>query len=231
MGAVSNPPPALTARALSRGYGPRWALAGLNLELAAGRSLLVAGPNGAGKTTMLRLLAATLRPTSGTVEVLGKAPADARDHLGLLSHRTHLYTDLSCLENLSVAARLGGRDATKDRLDALLERVGLAGRGATRVRECSAGMRKRLAFARLLEKDPDVVLLDEPYGQLDPRGFDFVDRLIADLSAAGRTLVMSTHLVGRAAPLLQSGLLLVDGRTTWVGPSGELPAALQEHML
>ncbi len=227
---MSDLPPALRATALSRGYGRRWALAGLNLELAAGRSLLVAGPNGAGKTTLLRLLAATLRPTSGSVEVLGKPPAAAREHLGLLSHRTHLYTDLTCLENLRVAARLGGRDLSKDRLGALLERVGLAGRGGTRIRECSAGMRKRLAFARLLEKDPDVVLLDEPYGQLDPRGFDFVDQLIAELASRGRTLVMSTHLVPRAAPLLRSGLLLVDGRPTWVGPAADLPSAMSERL-
>jgi heme exporter protein A len=227
---VSTEMPALRARGLSRGYGRRWALSGLNLELAAGRSLLVAGPNGAGKTTLLRLLAATLRPTAGTVEVLGKPPSQAREHLGLLSHRTHLYTDLSCIENLSVAAGLGGRDVSRDRLEALLERVGLAGRGSTRVRECSAGMRKRLAFARLLEKDPDVILLDEPYGQLDPRGFDFVDQLIAELASRGRTLVMSTHLVGRAAPLLRSGLLLVAGQPTWVGSSTDLPAALDEHL-
>ena len=227
---MSHDPPALRAQGLSRGYGRRWALATLNLELAAGRSLLVAGPNGAGKTTLLRLLAATLRPTAGTVEVLGKPPSEARQHLGLLSHSTHLYTDLSCMENLSVAARLGGRDPSTERLEALLERVGLPGRGATRIRECSAGMRKRLAFARLLEKDPDVVLLDEPYGQLDPKGFDFVDQLIADFASRGRTLVMSTHLVSRAAPLLQSGLLLVDGRMAWVGPSPELPAALQEYL-
>lgn len=228
---MSETPPALSATALSRGYGKRWALAGVHIEMQAGRSLLVAGPNGAGKTTLLRILAATLRPTSGSLRIFGQPAEQARARIGLLSHKTHLYTDLSCLENLRVAATLGGRVPDPARLEALLERVGLGGRGDTKVRECSAGMKKRVAFARLLEKDPEIVLLDEPYGQLDPLGFAFVDGLIAELAASGKTLLMSTHLVHRAAPLLRSGLVLVDGKTAWVGASADIPAALEEQLL
>jgi len=223
---------AVEASGLSRGYGRRWALSGLNLRMKPGNSLLVAGSNGAGKTTLLRLLATTLRPTAGMLRIFGidpvRDPLKARRHLGLLSHRTHLYDDLTARETLSIAARLGrfGRDPARD--DRLLDRVGLAGRGDDVVRGFSAGMRKRLSFARLLLQDPDVVLIDEPYGQLDPSGFDFVDDLITELREAGKTLVVSSHRVDRSCHLVRSGLVLHAGKMAWVGPAGELPAALDE---
>jgi ABC-type multidrug transport system ATPase subunit len=90
-------------------------------------------------------------------------------------------------------------------------------------------MRKRLAFARLLLQDPQIVLLDEPYGQLDRAGFSFVDELVQQLIAEGRTLVMSTHLLDRAAGMLRSGLILNGGRMAWVGAAAELPAAYAEN--
>jgi heme exporter protein A len=229
-----DPTLALQTEGLSRGYGRRWALAGLNLRMKPGNSLLVAGSNGAGKTTLLRLLATTLRPTSGSLRIFGIDPvADpmaARRKLGLLSHRTHLYDDLTARETLSIAARLGrfGRDPVRD--DRLLERVGLTGRGDDVVRGFSAGMRKRLSFARLLLQDPDVVLIDEPYGQLDPAGFDFVDGLLTELREAGKTLVVSSHRVDRSATLVKSGLVLAGGKMFWVGDAPDLPAALEESL-
>jgi heme exporter protein A len=230
---VSKPPLALAAENLARGYGDRWALSGLKLQLAAGRSLLLAGPNGAGKTTLLRLLATTLRPNEGRLEVFGidpiKSPMAARRHIALLSHRTQLYTELTAAENLSVAANLLGLARNPQRVPELLQRVGLEGRGDDRVRTYSAGMRKRLAFARLLLQDPKIVLLDEPYGQLDPSGFAFVDDLIEQFIAEGRTLVLSTHLLERASPLLRSGLILAAGRMAWVGAADDLPQAFSER--
>jgi heme exporter protein A len=230
--AVSTPPPALEAKHLARGYGDRWALCGLNLQLPSGKSLLLAGPNGAGKTTMLRLLATTLRPSEGELRVFGIDPKTdamaARQHIALLSHRTQLYNELTGAENLSVTANLLGLPRDKGRAPALLARVGLEGRGDDRVRTYSAGMRKRLAFARLLLQDPQIVLLDEPYGQLDPAGFSFVDELVQQFIAEGRTLVMSTHLLERACGLLRAGLILHGGRMVWVGAAAELPAAYVE---
>jgi heme exporter protein A len=230
---VSTPPLALEAENLARGYGDRWALSGLNLQLAAGRSLLLAGPNGAGKTTMLRLLATTLRPNEGRLEVFGvdpiKNPMEARRHIALLSHRTQLYGELTAAENLSVAANLLGLARDAERVPDLLRRVGLEGRGDDRVRTYSAGMRKRLAFARLLLQDPKIVLLDEPYGQLDPSGFAFVDSLVKQFIAEGRTLVLSTHLLERAAPLLRAGLILGAGRMAWVGAANDLPRAFADR--
>jgi len=225
---------AVEATGLSRGYGQRWALAGLNLKLKRGGSLLIGGSNGAGKTTLLRMLATTLRPTSGSLRIFGLDPdrhaLAVRRRLALLSHRTHLYDDLSAYETLSVAATLGGFESSRTYLEGLLERVGLQGRGGDTVRGFSAGMRKRLSFARLLLQKSDLILIDEPYGQLDPKGFEFVDALIEELVANGRTLVVATHLVERLAPRLHSGLVLHGGQMTWVGPAVGVPGALSEAL-
>ena len=225
---------ALDASLLSRGYGNRWALQGLNLQLAAGRSLLLAGANGAGKTTMLRLLATTLRPTGGELRGFGHDSRrnfmQARQRIALLTHRTQLYSELTALENLDVTRRLLGRPSARDADLALLERVGLEERGDDRTRGFSAGMRKRLAFARVLLQDSDIILLDEHFGQLDPAGFKWVETLVGDLVDRGKSLVVSTHLVDRMAPLLRSGLVLSEGRMAWVGTAAELPAALSREL-
>ena len=229
-----SPPLALEASNLCRGYQNRWALLGLNLRMRSGSSLLVVGANGAGKTTLLRMLATTLAPTSGSLAIYGERPQDnllgVRRRLGLVSHRTHLYDDLTATELLEVTAAIAGMAKDADRNAALLERVGLSGRGTDVIRGFSAGMRKRLCFARLLLQDPDIVLLDEPYGQLDVAGVDFVDGLITELLEARKTLVMSTHQVERGARLLQQGLVLASGRMNWVGTAADAPVALAEAL-
>jgi len=202
--------------------------------MAPGNSLLVVGANGAGKTTLLRMLATTLQPTSGSIKIFGVSPQDdllgVRRRLGLVSHRTHLYDDLTATELLEVTASIAGMAQDSSRNDGLLERVGLAGRGGDVVRGFSAGMRKRLSFARLLLQDPSIVLLDEPYGQLDVAGMEFVDGLIDELLTTGKTLVMSTHQVQRGAEILKNGLVLASGRMEWVGPASEAPDALAEAL-
>lgn len=195
---------------------------------------MVVGANGAGKTTLLRMLATTLTPTTGDLKVYGVRPSEdlmgVRRRLGLVSHRTHLYDDLTAAEFLTVTAAIGGLPKDPHRNASLLGRVGLGLRGPDVIRGFSAGMRKRLSFARLLLQDPDIVLLDEPYGQLDVAGVEFVDGLIQDLIGSGKTLVMSTHQVQRGARLLKEGLVLMAGRPHWVGPATEAPAALAQAM-
>ena len=208
----------VTATDLGRRYGDRWALAGVNVRLAAGRSLLVAGHNGAGKTTLLRLLAGLLRPDAGTVE--------RRGAVGLVGHRGGHWVDLGARETLQIDARLLGRRLDRAAGEALLGRFGLAGRGDDAVWSFSAGMKKRLALARLALQDPPIVLLDEPYGELDHDGSDIVDALVRDMLARGRGLVMSTHSFERAAGLLHHGLVLDGGRMRWVGAAAEVPTQL-----
>ena len=225
--------PVLVAEALSRGFGDRWALRGVNLRLRAGQSLLLAGHNGAGKTTLLRILAGLLRPTSGTLAILGHDPRRdlfaARRGLALVAHQGHHHLDLPAGENLAVAARLLGLASPDARVADALHRVGLADRADDAVATFSAGMKKRLTFARVLLQDPALVLLDEPWGQLDPAGFRFVDGLLAELTGRGAAVVLATHLVERAGLLLDHGLLLESGTPRWVGPAPELARAMREE--
>lgn len=183
---------------------------------------MVVGHNGAGKTTLVRVLSTALAPSRGTLELFGSpAGPAARPRVGLLSHADGHYDDLTARENLDLALRLGS--VRESDAGALLERVGLGGRGGDLVRSFSAGMRKRLAFARLLARSPELVLLDEPYAQLDPAGHAFVDGLLAEFRAAGRTVVVSTHQVARARDLCDEAVLLADGRVRWTGPVARLP--------
>lgn len=215
---MSDATPMLEATDLGRRYGDRWALAGVNVRLSAGRSLLVAGHNGVGKTTLLRLLAGLLRPDAGAVV--------RRGAVGMVGHRGGHWVDLGARETLQLDARLLGRRLERGAALALLDRFGLAGRGDDAVWSLSAGLKKRLALARLALQDPPIVLLDEPYGELDHDGSDCVDALVRDTLARGRCLVMSTHAFERAAGLLHHGLVLEAGRMRWVGAAAEVPAQL-----
>lgn len=216
--------PAILARGLTRRLGRTWALRGVDLEVAQGRSVMLFGANGAGKTTLVRVLATALRPTAGTLRLFAQPAGDPiRPRVGLLSHADGHYDELSARENLDLAAGLGARARP---VAEVLEEVGLAARADDGVATFSAGMRKRLAFARLLLKDPDLVLLDEPYAQLDPPGHAFVDRLLADLHARGRTVVVSTHMVARVATLCQDAVRMEKGRISWSGPAAD---ALANH--
>lgn len=212
----SAPPPALALHDVSKRYGRRWAVARLTYALPPGRSLLLTGHNGSGKTTLLRLIATALSPTAGRVEVLGRdAVADreaVRRDVALLSHASFLYEDLTAHQNLMVLGRLLGVDAPEDVTDGLLNRVGLSRRTDTPVRGFSAGMRKRLAIARLLMKSPALALLDEPFGELDPAGIQDMEGVIAELKAGGTTVVLATHLIEQGLTLCEERLHLQDGR-------------------
>jgi heme exporter protein A len=214
--------PVVAAVKLARRHAGRWALRGVDLSLEPGRALMVIGPNGSGKTTLIRLLGTALAPTSGSLQLFGGPAVAARARVAMLSHADHHYDDLSARENLQVYARLAPR-AGPD-VDAVLALVGLESRADDVVRTFSAGMRKRLAFARLLWKRADLVLLDEPYAGLDPAGGRFVDQLIRDLRAAGTTVVLSTHQVARGATLCDEAVLLEAGRVKWRGKAADAPA-------
>jgi len=220
--------PAVVARGLSRRYGRRWALVDVSFELPRGRSLMLAGRNGSGKSTLLRVLASAIRPDHGAARMLGHDLLRERDLVrgcsALLSHASYLYEALTALENLQIAARFLGRPANRAALLPLLADVELDTRADDPVQTFSAGMRKRLALARTLLQDAELVLLDEPYGELDPPGFRLVDRLFATLRASGKSVLMATHLLDRGAALCDEGLVLDSGRLRWQGPARELPA-------
>jgi heme exporter protein A len=222
--------PAVEATGLCRRYGRRWALWDVGFTVARGARVMLTGRNGSGKSTLLRVLATALRADQGAARVLGldvRAEKDAvRRQVALLSHQSYLYESLTARENLEVSARFLGR---RDGLLGLLERVGLASRADDPVGSFSAGMRKRLSLARVLLQEAEVVMLDEPYGELDPPGFALVDGLLDDLRARGATVLIATHLLERGQALCEQALALEGGRLTYAGPAAGLPIPRETH--
>lgn len=199
---------------LGRRYGSRWALSNVSVRIRDASVVMVAGPNGSGKSTLFRILATAIRPHCGTATIdgwdLDRHRDDIRKSVALLTHASYLYEPLTGLENLRVSADHLGR--SRDGLMPLLERVGLAARANDPVSAYSAGMRKRLSFARVLLQEPRVVMLDEPYGQLDPEGFTLVDEVVRELRQRGATVLMATHQLERGTKLADSMLFLEAGR-------------------
>jgi heme exporter protein A len=218
---------AVAAAGICRRYGRRWALTDVSFEIPEGALVMLTGRNGSGKSTLLRVLATAIRADRGTVRVLGhdvRVDRDqARRNIALLGHRTHLYEPLTALENLAVRARFLGADPSRAALLPRLEEVGLGDRADDPVQAFSAGMRQRLALASVLQQQARVVLLDEPYGHLDPPGFLFVDDLLRLLRQGGATVLMATHLLNRARNLCDRGLVLEAGRLAYAGPAAQIP--------
>lgn len=211
--------PAILLEGVGRRMGRELVLDGVELEIAPGRVVVLRGGNGAGKTTLLRLLATRLRPNRGSGRVFGfdlvKQAADVRRHVGLLSVLGGNYPVLTARENLRLAWTLGGDGQGGSREAALadvLARVGLEGAADKLVRTYSSGMKKRLGLARLLLRDPDLWLLDEPYAALDDDGKRLVDEAVASARSAGRTVLMASHESDREGLAPDAVLELAGGR-------------------
>ncbi|MBL8957207.1 MAG: ABC transporter ATP-binding protein [Myxococcaceae bacterium] len=202
---------------VSKRYGPRWALARLTFSLERGKSLLLTGHNGSGKSTLLKLLGTATAPTFGKLTLFGLDAVSDREairrRVALLSHASYLYEDLTAEQNLVVLGRLLGVADPPAAARAVIERVGMTKRADHAVRTFSAGMRKRIAIARLLLKKPDLALLDEPFGELDPEGIAVMEGFIRELRAGGTTVVLATHLIEQGQSLTDTRLHLAEGRT------------------
>lgn len=182
---------------LVKNYGINPVLRQLSLHVLPGEFVTLVGPNGAGKSTLMRIMA-TLQPaTAGDVQiggwVLPKHSARVRRHIGLVSHQTLLYGDLTAGENLLFYAQLYQLDNAEARVRQALKTVGLATRQRDPVRTFSRGMMQRLTIARATLHEPDVLLLDEPYTGLDQDASLLLDKLLQQEHANGRTILMITH--------------------------------------
>lgn len=219
-------------RALTKAFGSRVALAGIDLDVAAGERVLLVGPNGAGKTTLLRILATLTRPTSGTVEIAGhdatRANGAVRRMIGFLAHESLLYEDLTARQNLRFYADMYDLPDSARRIEELLETVELRARGDTPVRALSRGMQQRLAVARAVLHRPSLLLLDEPFTGLDVLAAEALTVLLETLVESGCTLLLTTHHPAEEGRLARRAVVVGAGRVIEDGPIAD-PAAFMEH--
>ena len=215
----------LEVEGLARHYGEREALHGVSLSLGAGETLVVFGPNGAGKSTLLRVLATLLRPHAGTVRVLGSSlPEDAwsvRGRIGLLGHEPLLYRELTARENLRFHARLHG--VPDARVELLLSAVAMSARADEPLRALSRGMVQRVAVARAVLHEPELLLLDEPNANLDPVAVELMEPLIG--AASGCTRVICSHDPSGGLAEADLVLGLRAGRTAMARAAADVDSA------
>ena len=206
------------ASSLGRRFGQRWAIARLDLHIQNDERLLIIGPNGCGKTTLLRIMSTLLPPHQGNITWFGGNPRP-RQKIGMMGHDPGIYEDLSAADNLYVFARI--MDVEPTEVPVLLSTVGLDERPDP-VSRYSAGMRRRLALALLLQKQPQLALLDEPFAQMDPGGIAQVSSAIRALPGA---VVIASHQVHHAAPLCTRAILMDEGQIRWSGSAQDASKA------
>jgi ABC-2 type transport system ATP-binding protein len=208
----------IETRALTKRYGDAIvAVDDLDLRVRRGEVYGFLGPNGAGKTTTLRMLLGLVRPTSGQAAVLGAPPGSPQGlvRIGAMVEAPAFYPFLSGRDNLRVLARYAG--VTEDRVEAVLDQVGLSDRASDRSATYSLGMKQRLGVAAALLKDPELLILDEPTNGLDPAGMADMRELIRSLGKGRRTVVLSSHLMGEIEQVsdrvgvIRNGSLVAEG--------------------
>jgi heme exporter protein A len=190
----------------------------MDFSVAPGEFVAMLGPNGAGKTTFLRILASLSRPTLGSVIIAGYSlPGQAaaiRSRLGVVSHLPLLYGDLTAEENLHFYARMYNLHRPGQRITQVLDLVGLVSRRRDLVRTFSRGMQQRLAIGRAVLHDPEIMLFDEPHTGLDQDACQMLDKVLREVAARGRTVVMTSHDLARVADLASRFDVLSRGKIT-----------------
>jgi len=207
--------PAVEVSGVSRTFGRRRAVDGVDFSLDAGDCLALFGPNGAGKTTLMRLIAGLLKPTAGAVHVGGRSlrsDATARAQVGLISHQSMLYRALTPRENVEFAARLYGVPDVHGAATRALERMRIADRADAPVRALSRGLQQRVSIARAIVHEPRVVLLDEPYTGLDAAGGAALTDMLHLLRSSGAALVLVTHNVDEGLAVASRAAIMLAGR-------------------
>jgi heme ABC exporter ATP-binding subunit CcmA len=207
-------------------FGAHLVLDDVGLDVRRGEAVALLGANGAGKTTLLKILATLARPTRGTAVVAGhdcvRDPEGVRRHVGLVAHGSHVYEDLSALENLRFWATLNGLRASGDDLAAALADVDLDRVAGERVRTFSAGMKRRLSLARFVLARPEVLLLDEPAAGLDQRAKKWLEDRLEAFKTGGAALLMATHSFGRELAVADRIAILAGGRIVLDTPRAPL---------
>ncbi len=226
----------IEARGLSKSFGPLVAVDGVDLSVRRGEVFGFLGPNGAGKSTLIRLLVGLLKPSGGTVQVLGlDLPAQAealRSEVGYMTQRFSLYEDLTVEENLEFAAEVFGLDAgqRRERIADALERFGMKELRDSRPATLSGGWRQRLALAVVTVHRPELLVLDEPTAGVDPERRREFWAEIFELAAEGATVLVSTHYMDEAVRCHRL-CMLIRGRPVAIGAPVELTGALEGRVV
>ncbi|MCO6749015.1 ABC transporter ATP-binding protein [Streptomyces sp. IpFD-1.1] len=233
--------PAVRVRGLWKRFGQQTAVAGIDLELPAGKFIGLVGPNGAGKTTTLSMVTGLLRPDEGTVEVVGhdvwRDPAEVKARIGVLPEGLRLFERLSGRELLAYIGRLRGLpgEVTDQRATQLLDVLGLAGSQHKLVVDYSTGMRKKIGLASALLHNPEVLFLDEPFEGVDPVSAQTIREVLEGYTASGATVVFSSHVMELVESLcdwvavMAAGTIRADGAVAEVrGEAASLQAAFLE---
>jgi len=207
---------AMEVRQLRKTFGVIKALNGIDFELKQGEFLTVFGPNGAGKTTLIKILSGLTKSTSGLAMVagfdVGEGNAAMCKEIGVISHATALYADLTPLENLMFFARMHGLDEPKERSLKVISEVGLSERRNDRVRTFSRGMLQRLSIARAILHDPTILFLDEPFTGLDLHASNVLKEHLQRLQDRRRTILMITHDIACGLEMCDKVALQVQGK-------------------
>ncbi|HEX6964939.1 MAG TPA: heme ABC exporter ATP-binding protein CcmA [Gemmatimonadaceae bacterium] len=219
--------PVIEVRGLTRAFGARRAVDGIDFALETGDCLALFGPNGAGKTTLLRMLAGLLKPTSGTARIGGvtlPGGAAVRAAVGIISHEHMLYDALTARENVEFTARLYGVRDPRDAALRALERMRMLDRADTLVRALSRGLKQRVSIARAMVHGPQVVLLDEPFTGLDAAGAAALTAMLCELKRDGAALILVTHNLSEGLELATHAAIMRDGRFVRYEPCAMLDA-------
>lgn len=221
---------AIHMEGLTKEFGRLRAVDGLTVDVQTGGVVGLLGPNGAGKSTTIRMLLGLIRPTAGSATVLGKSierPAAYIEEVGALIESPAFYPKLSGETNLGTLAALDGQ--SKNRIDEVLEIVGLRDRRGDRVAEYSSGMKQRLGIAAALLRDPSILILDEPANGLDPAGIVEMRELLRDLGSSGKTVFVSSHLLAEVQAMVDQVIIISNGRLVFDGAlTGLLAEAAHE---
>jgi heme exporter protein A len=214
---------------LIKTFGSRIVLRGVNLTINEGDFVTLMGANGAGKTTLLHIVATLSKPTGGSISISGYSTAtsatELRRFIGLVSHKTLLYDDLTAAQNLRFYARMYDVPDRSNRIETLLNQVGLWGRRHDLVRTYSRGMQQRLAIARAMLHNPPLLLLDEPDTGLDQHAADKLNELLSAVGAAQRTILMTTHNLERGLALGNRVVILAKGKIAYEAQRQEVSIA------
>ena len=216
----------IKAANLSKKIGSKSILRDINLHILKSQFVTVFGPNGAGKTTLLKTLALLMKPSTGEIMINGfdakKDPVSISKQLGVISHQTFLYDNLTARENLQFYGRMYDVPNLRDRIYEVLNQVGLEFSLNDPVRTFSRGMQQRLAIARAILHDPAVLFLDEPYTGLDPHAIQILNSVLAGLNRDNRTIFMITHNFEEGLDLTDRVLIVVRGRIVYDGDNKAL---------